>query len=78
MLQPKRTKYRKQMKSRNRGLAQRGSTVAFGESGLKAVGRGFSVPLSSFQFHLSDSEPPRISFDPAVLSTSLDRAPSDR
>jgi large subunit ribosomal protein L16 len=40
MLQPKRTKYRKQMKSRNRGLAQRGSTVAFGEYGLKAVGRG--------------------------------------
>jgi large subunit ribosomal protein L16 len=40
MLQPKRTKYRKQMKSRNRGLAQRGSTIAFGEYGLKAVGRG--------------------------------------
>ena len=40
MLQPKRTKFRKQMKSRNRGLAQRGSTVAFGEYGLKAVGRG--------------------------------------
>ena len=40
MLQPKKTKFRKQMKSRNRGLAQRGSTVAFGEYGLKAVGRG--------------------------------------
>ena len=40
MLQPKRTKYRKQMKGRNRGLALRGSTVAFGEYGLKAVGRG--------------------------------------
>ena len=40
MLQPKRTKYRKQMKSRNRGLAQRGSSVEFGEYGLKAVGRG--------------------------------------
>ncbi len=37
------------------------------EAYLKAVGRGFSVPLSSFQFHLSDSDPPRISFDPAVL-----------
>ena len=40
MLQPKRTKYRKQMKDRNRGLAQRGSSVAFGEYGLKATGRG--------------------------------------
>jgi large subunit ribosomal protein L16 len=40
MLQPKRTKFRKQMKGRNRGLAQRGSTVAFGEFGLKATGRG--------------------------------------
>lgn len=40
MLQPKRTKFRKQMKGRNRGLAQRGSTVSFGEYGLKAIGRG--------------------------------------
>jgi large subunit ribosomal protein L16 len=40
MLQPKRTKYRKQMKGRNRGLAQRGSKVRFGQFGLKAVGRG--------------------------------------
>ena len=40
MLQPKRTKFRKQHKGRNRGLAQRGSTVAFGEYGLKATGRG--------------------------------------
>lgn len=40
MLQPKRTKYRKQMKGRNRGLAQRGSTVNFGQFGMKAVGRG--------------------------------------
>ena len=40
MLQPKRTKFRKQMKSRNRGLAHRGSTVSFGEFGLKATGRG--------------------------------------
>ena len=40
MLQPKRTKYRKQMKGRNRGLAQRGSSVSFGEFGLKAVERG--------------------------------------
>ena len=40
MLQPKRTKFRKQMKGRNRGLAERGSTVAFGEYGLKATERG--------------------------------------
>jgi large subunit ribosomal protein L16 len=40
MLQPKRTKFRKQMKGRNRGLAQRGSTVSFGEFALKATGRG--------------------------------------
>jgi large subunit ribosomal protein L16 len=40
MLQPKRTKFRKQQKGRNRGLAQRGSNVSFGEYGLKAVGRG--------------------------------------
>jgi large subunit ribosomal protein L16 len=40
MLQPKRTKYRKQQKGRNRGLAQVGSTVAFGDFGLKAVSRG--------------------------------------
>ncbi len=40
MLQPKRTKFRKQMKGKNRGLAQRGSTVAFGVFGLKAHGRG--------------------------------------
>ncbi|MCZ0951169.1 MAG: 50S ribosomal protein L16 [Rhodospirillaceae bacterium] len=40
MLQPKRTKYRKMHKGRNRGLAQRGNSVSFGEFGLKAMGRG--------------------------------------
>lgn len=40
MLQPKRTRYRKQQKGRNRGLALRGSEVSFGEYGLKATGRG--------------------------------------
>jgi len=40
MLQPKRTKFRKQMKLRNRGLASRGNKVSFGEFGLKATGRG--------------------------------------
>ena len=40
MLQPKRTKFRKQQTGRNRGLALRGSKVSFGEFGLKAVDRG--------------------------------------
>jgi large subunit ribosomal protein L16 len=40
MLQPKRTKFRKQFKGRNRGLAQRGSSVSFGEYGLKTLERG--------------------------------------
>ena len=40
MLQPKRTKFRKTHKGRNRGLAIRGSKVSFGEFGMKAVSRG--------------------------------------
>lgn len=40
MLQPKRTKFRKQHKGRNRGLALRGSSVSFGEYGLKSTDRG--------------------------------------
>ena len=40
MLQPKRTKFRKQFKGRNRGLATVGNRVSFGEYGLKATGRG--------------------------------------
>jgi len=40
MLQPKRTKFRKMHKGRNRGLANRGSKVSFGEFGLKATERG--------------------------------------
>ena len=40
MLQPKRTKFRKMMTGHNRGLAQRGSKVSFGEYALKATGRG--------------------------------------
>jgi large subunit ribosomal protein L16 len=40
MLQPKRTKFRKQHKGRNRGLALSGNKVSFGEFGLKATGRG--------------------------------------
>ena len=40
MQQPARTKYRKQQKGRNTGVATRGAKVSFGEFGLKAVGRG--------------------------------------
>ena len=40
MLQPARSKYRKQHKGRNRGLATTGNKVSFGDFGLKAVGRG--------------------------------------
>ena len=40
MLQPKRTKFRKIHKGRNRGLAQRGNKVSFGTIGLQATGRG--------------------------------------
>jgi len=40
MLMPKRTKYRKQQKGRNRGKAYRGSSLAFGTYGLKAIELG--------------------------------------
>ena len=41
MLQPKKTKYRKQQKGRNRSIAMRGHTIAFGTFGLKALEGGF-------------------------------------
>ena len=37
MLMPKKVKYRKQQRGRRKGLAWRGSTLAFGEYGLKAM-----------------------------------------
>lgn len=40
MLQPKKSKFRKQMKGRNRGTASVGNKVSFGEYGLKAATRG--------------------------------------
>ena len=40
MLQPKSTKYRKQQKGRNKGLAYRGSTISFGTFGLKSLDAG--------------------------------------
>ncbi|MFZ9507545.1 MAG: 50S ribosomal protein L16 [Burkholderiaceae bacterium] len=39
-MQPARRKYRKEQKGRNKGLATRGASVAFGDFGLKATGRG--------------------------------------
>jgi large subunit ribosomal protein L16 len=41
MLSPKKVKFRKQQKGRMRGKAYRGSTVAFGDYGLQAVGCGW-------------------------------------
>ncbi len=40
MLQPKKTRFRKQQKGRNRGLATRGNKLSFGAYGLKATSRG--------------------------------------
>ena len=40
MMQPKRTKYRKQFKGRNRGIATRGNKVSYGEYGLKTIELG--------------------------------------
>src|SRR5882672_915408 len=40
MMQPKRTKYRKQMKGRNAGLSTTGNSVSFGEYGLKTTEEG--------------------------------------
>jgi large subunit ribosomal protein L16 len=40
MLQPKRTKYRKQQKGRNKGLAYKGSSIDFGAFGLKSLTAG--------------------------------------
>lgn len=41
MMQPKRMKFRKAFRGRMRGIAGRGAQLAFGEYGLKAVGRGW-------------------------------------
>jgi len=40
MLAPKKQKYRKQFRGKNRGLSIRGAEIAFGEFGLKAMTRG--------------------------------------
>jgi large subunit ribosomal protein L16 len=41
MLQPKKTKYRKQFRGKMRGVSSRGSTLAFGDYGLKSLDRGW-------------------------------------
>jgi large subunit ribosomal protein L16 len=41
MLMPKKVKYRKQQRGKNRGIAHRGGTIAFGDYGLQAVERGW-------------------------------------
>ncbi len=41
MLQPKKVKHRKLQKGRNRGMAQRGNKLSFGDYGLQALGSGF-------------------------------------
>jgi len=46
MLMPKRTKFRKMFKGRNRGIARRGATISFGDYGLQALDAGW---LSSRQ-----------------------------
>lgn len=41
MLQPKKRKYRKEFRNKNKGVATRGTTLAFGEFGLKALSAGW-------------------------------------
>jgi len=41
MLMPKKVKYRKQQRGKNRGVALRGATVSFGDFGLQAIERGW-------------------------------------
>lgn len=41
MLQPKKTKYRKQFRGKMRGISSRGITLAFGDYGLKSLGRAW-------------------------------------
>ena len=41
MLQPRKTKYRKQFRGKMKGTASRGTTLAFGDYGLKSLGRGW-------------------------------------
>jgi len=40
MMMPKKTKYRKQQKGRNRGKSYRGNSIAFGDVAIKAIQAG--------------------------------------
>ena len=41
MLEPKKRKYRKEFRGKMRGKSHRGSTLSFGDFGLKSLGRGW-------------------------------------
>ena len=69
MMQPKRTKYRKQFKGSNSGAAHRGSTVAFGEYALKATDRG-EIKNTAI--------PPVVRAGPPSPPARLPRRPLDR
>jgi len=61
MLQPARTKYRKQQKGRNTGNATRGAKVSFGEYGLKATTRGrLTARPSRVAIGIADDVPKRV------------------
>jgi len=51
MLSPKKTKFRKAMKGRNRGLAWRGSNVSFGDYGLQVLEPGRVTALLRLDGH---------------------------
>ncbi len=55
MLQPKRTKYRKNMRGRRKGVASTGSSVDFGEYGLKAMG---TIGIKTWIYHGEILPPP--------------------
>ena len=52
MLSPKRTKFRKAQKGRNRGIAHRGSQIAFGSFGLKTLEPGW-ITSDKSKLHVS-------------------------
>jgi len=60
MLQPARTKYRKQQKGRNTGVATRGAKVSFGEFGLKAIKRGGRIWIRVFPDKPVSSKPAEV------------------
>ena len=47
MLQPKKTKFRRQQKGRQKGNAQRGNQLAFGSFGIKALETKWKLPITT-------------------------------